>query len=184
MCFFLYLASPLTLSEIRSMLPPGLCAELAPGHRAALHHLHPASRTVAQLLVGACSCDLVRPRQANPIDDERELRGRYHRAKVSRAEIIKALERHRRGPLPRPVAPFGWSEALVGFVAEHARNAGSTLYLLEFTAHPQRITSAVKHDPVIRSLEEVRSHPEEWLLEGTPIIVQPAAKLLGRKPRA
>jgi hypothetical protein len=156
------------------MLPPGLSAELAPGHRAALHQLHPTARTVAQLLVGACSCDLVRRRQANPIDDERELRARYHRAKVPRAEIINALERHRRGPLPRPMAPTGWPEALVAFVAEHARNAGATLYLLEFTAHPQRTTSAVKHDPVIRSLEEVRSHPEGWLIEGTPIIVQPA----------
>jgi len=30
MCFFLNIASPLTLSEIRSMLPSGLTADLAP----------------------------------------------------------------------------------------------------------------------------------------------------------
>jgi hypothetical protein len=174
MCYFLYLASPLTLSEIRSMLPSGLCADLAPSHRTILHQLHPTSRTVAQLLVGACSCDLIRPRQINPIDDERELRARYSRAKVPRAEIIRALERHRRGPLPRPVPAFGWPQALVGFVAEHARNAGPTLYLLEFTAHPRRIMPAVEHAPVSRSLDEVRASPEGWLIEGTPIVVQPA----------
>ena len=177
MCYFLYLASPLTLSEIRSMLPPGLCADLAPSHRAALHGIFPSSRTVAQLLIGACSCDLVRPRLANPIDDERELRARYSRAKVPRAEVIRALERHRRGPIPRPVPTSGWPEALVGVVGEHARNAGPTLYFLEFTAHPQRIVTVVPPSPTTRSLEEVRSSPQGWLTEGVPIIVQPSLPL-------
>src|ERR671915_2227066 len=116
MCYFLYIASPLTLSEVRSMLPPGLVADLAPPqHRTALQQLHPSARTVARLLVGACSCDLVRPRQADPIEDERELRTRYQRAKLPRTEIIKALERHRRGPARRQEPPNGWAAALAAF---------------------------------------------------------------------
>src|SRR5918998_575688 len=133
MCFFLYMASPLTLSEIRSMLPAGLTAHLAPATpRAALQRLHPPARTVAELLVGACSCDLVRPRLTDPITDERELRARYQRAKLPRAEIIKELERHRRGPTRRQEPPNGWAAALKAFAIEHARNAGPTFYLLHF----------------------------------------------------
>ena len=89
MCFFLSIASPLTLSEIRSMLPSGLTADLAPSaERARLTRLHPSARTVAQLLVGACSCDLVRTRQESSLDDEpwkidaREGRSRGMQAKV------------------------------------------------------------------------------------------------------
>jgi hypothetical protein len=92
------------------MLPAGLMADLAPAaQRAALQRIHPPARTVAQLLVGACSCDLVRPRLDNPIEDERELRARYQGWKLPRSEIIRELERHRRGPLPRPQPSKGWS---------------------------------------------------------------------------
>jgi hypothetical protein len=168
MCFFLYIASPLTLSEVRSMLPPGLSADLAPSHSASLQRLHPASRTVAQLVVGACSCDLVRQRGTDPIDDERELRGRYQRAGVARTEVIKALERHRRGPVPRPSPSSGWPEALAAFVAEHARNAGPTLYFLDFTPHPRgRQTPPA---PLARSVREIRLQPD-WLVEGTPVML-------------
>ena len=171
MCYFLYIASPLTLSEVRSMLPPGLTADLAPSHRAALHRLLPSARTVAQLLVGACSCDLFRARLPDPIEDERELRSRYGRAKIPRGEIIKALERHRRGPLPRPAPAGGWAEALAAFVIEHARNAGPTLYQLEFT-NPAGGAGAEKiAAPVARSVAEVRGHPDRWLMEGAPTIV-------------
>ena len=82
--------------------------------------------------MGACSGDLVRPRLADPVEDERELRARYQRAKLPRAEIIKELERHRRGPERRQVPPEGWAAAVAAFVVEHARNAGPTLYLLHF----------------------------------------------------
>ena len=169
MCYFLYIASPLTLSEVRSMLPAGLNADLAPTHRAALNRLHPAARTVAKLVIGACSCDLFRPRQADPIEDERELRSRYSRAKVSRSQMIKALERHRRGALYPTGASRGWSEALAGFVVEHARNAGPTLYLLEF-AHEE---SGGKHAETALpcSLADVRRHHARWLTEGKPTLV-------------
>jgi hypothetical protein len=170
MCYFLYLASPLTLSEVRSMLPLGLTADLAPSHRSSLHRLHPSGRTVAQLRVGACSCDLFRLRQPDPIEDERDLRSRYHRSKLPRSEIIKALERHRRGPLPRPSPSSGWPQALADFVAEHARNAGPTLYLLEFASSPGEPQKTLA-ETVRRSPQEVRQHPERWLAEATPTVV-------------
>jgi hypothetical protein len=171
LCYFLSIASPLTLSEIRSMLPSGLTADLAPStQRASLMRLHPAARTVAHLLVGSCSCDLVRPRLSNAIEDEREHRGRYHRGGLSRVAIIRELERHRRGPVPRPAPPFGWESALTGFVAEHARNAGPTLYLLDFVPH-DRGARASPVPPIHRSAEAVRAGPAAWLKEGQPTIV-------------
>ena len=171
MCYFLSIASPLTLSEIRSMLPSGLAADLAPlAERAVLMRLHPSARTVAHLLVGSCSCDLVRPRLSNALEDEREHRGRYHRGRLSREAIIRELERHRRGPEPRRAPPLGWESALTGFVAEHARNAGPTLYLLDFVPH-DRGASASPIQPIHRSVESVRAGPGSWLTEGQPTIV-------------
>jgi hypothetical protein len=171
MCYFLSIASPLTLSEIRSMLPSGLTADLAPSaDRAALMRLHPAARTVAHLLVGSCSCDLVRQRRSSAIEDEREHRGRYHRGKLSREAIIRELERHRRGPLPRPVPALGWGSALAAFVAEHARNAGPTLYLLDFLPH-HRGTSASPVPLTHLSAQAVRAGPSAWLIEGQPTMV-------------
>lgn len=127
-------------------------------------------RSPAKLVIGGCSCDLFRPRQANPIEDERELRSRYNRAKVSRSEVIKALERHRRGSLA-PSAPVGGgSAALAAFVVEHARNAGPTLYLLEFGHHEMEGA----HDPAATvgcSVHEVRRHRDGWLAEGKPTVV-------------
>jgi hypothetical protein len=171
MCYFLSIASPLTLSEIRSMLPSGLTADLAPSpQRAALMRLLPEARTVAHLLVGSCSCDLVRPRLSSTIEDEREHRGRYHRGKLSREAIIRELERHRRGPVPRPSPPLGWEPALTGFVVEHARNAGPTLYLLDFVPR-DRAASASPVPSIHRSAEAVRAGPSAWLIEGQPTIV-------------
>ena len=78
MCFFLYLASPLTLSEVRSMLPPGLTADLLPPvEQAELRALHPDATTIARVLHGGCSCDLVTARQAVASEDEARLRARY-----------------------------------------------------------------------------------------------------------
>ena len=152
------------------MLPSGLTADLAPtAERARLSRLHPPARTVAQLLVGTCSCDLVRTRQESSLDDEREHRARYQRRRLSRDQIIRELERHRRGPVPRPEPPHGWRSALTAFVAEHARNAGPTLYLLEFLPHDTSSSSAAA--PLRRSVAEVRGSVETWLREGEPIVV-------------
>jgi hypothetical protein len=170
MCYFLYIASPLTLSEIRSMMPAGLTADLAPTHRASLQRLHPPARTIAKLVIGACSCGLVRPRHPNPADDERELRSRYSRNKVPRSQVITALERHRRRALVSGPASGAWSEALAAFVVEHARNAGPTLYLLQF-AHQER-ENLECGAPGTCLAAEVRRHPDRWLEEGKPTVVQ------------
>ena len=154
------------------MLPPGLTADLAPAaQRAALQRIHPSARTVAQLLVGACSCDLVRPRLDNPIDDERELRARYQGWKLPRSEIIRQLERHRRGPLPRARRSSGWAGALAAFVVEHARNAGPTLYLLDFGPHLPQARREASPPHLSRSVEDVRRGAGPWLVEGTPVLV-------------
>jgi hypothetical protein len=170
MCYFLYLASPLTLSEVRSMLPPGLTADLASLlDQQALKSIHPDAQTVARILAGRCSCDLIRSRLGGEREDERHLRERYRKAGVPRAQIIAALERHRRGADIRQPSG-GWPRALAGFVVEHARNAGPTLYQLDFSVDA---THAIKTGKVRRvSVTEVLAEPEGWLLEGSPALVR------------
>lgn len=166
MCYFLYLASPLTLSEVRSMLPSGAAADLAGfGDQQALKSAHPGAQTVARLLIGRCSCDFVRPRQEDTREDERHLRERYRRLEVPRPLVITALERHRRGAGFR-APPSGWPAALARFVAEHARNAGPTLYHLHFSAE---VTSLPPLGGIRDlTLGKVMAEPEGWLLEGSP----------------
>ncbi len=169
MCYFLYLASPRTLSEVRSMLSPGLIADLAPfPDQQTLKSIHPDAQTVVRILAGRCSCDLVRPRQGDERADEQHLRERYRRLEITRPATIAALERHRRGAGLR--APKeGWPVTLSRFVAEHARNAGPTLYLLEFDPGESGIPHSAA--PGECSLSEVRLHPDRWLVEGRPLIV-------------
>ena len=105
------------------------------------------------------------------MDDEREHRSRYQRRRLPRTQIIRELERHRRGPVPRPEPAQGWSIALAAFVAEHARNAGPTLYLLEFLPHDHSSSSAAPAPPARRSVAEVRAAVDTWLREGEPVVV-------------
>jgi hypothetical protein len=170
MCYFLRLASPLTLSEVRSMLPSGLSAGGGTTAELAwLRGLLPSAQTAVHLRVGGCACDLVRPRDPDQRTDERHLRERYFRMGLSRETIVGELERHRRH---RPAAPReGWPRALADFVAEHARNAGPTLYELRFgpaatATSPPDLTRASS-----LSLDRVRSEPQRWLEEGRPITV-------------
>jgi hypothetical protein len=169
MCYFLYIASPLTLSEIRSMLPHGATADLAGfTDQQVLKALHPDAQTVARLLVGRCSCDFVRQRLADTREDERHLRERYRRLNAPRPGIIAALERHRRRPDLR-YPEVNWAEALVKFVAEHARNAGPTLYYLQFS-----LETAVP-DPAgqVRRLTvgDTLADPSGWLTEGSATLI-------------
>jgi hypothetical protein len=167
-CYDLRIASPLTLSEVRSMLPAGIAADVLPTKEAArLRALLPLAQTVARLTVGPCSCDLVRPRHGDPREDERDLRRRYSRLGLPRERIIRELERHRRGPMP-PAPPAGWRAALAGFVAEHARNAGPTLYHLVFLPVGR---GEEREDAAGRTVAEVRADPEGWLVEGAPLVV-------------
>ena len=170
MCYFVTIATPLTLSEIRSMLPAGLAAQPVDAATAtAFRKLHPGVHTVATLLVGSCSCDLIRPRLADPREDERHLRQRYARLGLGRERIIAELERHRRGS--GPAAPRTWSDDLVAFVAEHARNAGPTLFALRFGP---ALDSPERTAPIAvrtRTLGQVRAAPEEWLDESAATLV-------------
>ncbi|HEX6090869.1 MAG TPA: hypothetical protein VFZ13_11990 [Gemmatimonadales bacterium] len=168
MCHFLYIATPLTLSELRSMLPAGLSADLlTPGESSRLLALLPRSRTAARLLAGACSCDLYLRRDLAGRSEEAELRRRYRALGVERDTRIRALERHRRrGPEHR--TPAEWGMHLAGFVAEHARNAGPTLYYREVSAGG---LADPPNPPVAMSLAQVLEQPGTWLAEGQPTVV-------------
>jgi hypothetical protein len=158
MCYFLYLASPLTLSEIRAMLPAGITAD-----QQKLRELHPPARTSVRLLIGRCSCDLLISRDGEAREGERHLRKRFFAAGFDRRRVIAGLEAHRSGARPRAAAPSEWQVALAEFVAEHARNAGPTAYLLRFGTD-----SLQTHEPAARATlttVDVRNHPAEWLVE-------------------
>lgn len=150
------------------MLPAGITADVLPTPELArLRAMLPSAQTAAHLKVGPCSCDLVRPRLADPREDERHLRQRYAKLGLSRDRIIGELERHRCTPaLAEPRA--GWRNALSEFAVEHARNAGPTLYHLAFRPgwrEPATPTAGT------RTVAEVRADPEGWLEEGQPLIV-------------
>jgi hypothetical protein len=181
-CYYLRIASSLTLSEVRSMLPPGITADpLSSLELASYRTLLTGAQTAAHLRVGACSCDLVRQRLPDAREDERHLRARYKALGLPRDRIVRELERHRRSTPGIAEPAGGWRRALVAFVAEHARNAGPTVYHLSF--HPiQSLETSGRSSPRVRNgegdyrllartLAEVRSNPEGWLEEGSAILV-------------
>jgi hypothetical protein len=148
------------------MLPAGIAADaLPPAELARLRAMLPAAQTAALLRVGQCSCDLVRPRQVDSREDERHLRRRYSSVRLPRDQIIRELERHRGITTPAE-PPTGWRVALAEFVAEHARNAGPTLYHLVFQPGDRAGDAA----PVTRTVAEVRADPG-WLEEGPPVLI-------------
>ncbi len=150
------------------MLPSGIAADALPAAELGrLRATLPAAQTAAHLRVGQCSCDLVRSRQADSRDDERELRRRYSQLGLRRDRIIRELERHRRDPAPAE-PPGGWRKALAAFVAEHARNAGPTLYQLVFQPDGRDLPEG---QPLTRTVAEVRADPDGWLQEGRAVLV-------------
>ncbi|HXE57340.1 MAG TPA: hypothetical protein VNK43_05020 [Gemmatimonadales bacterium] len=171
MCYFISLASPLTLSEVRAMLPAGLTADpLDPSEQRLVRALHPDAPTAARILHGGCSCDLVVDRKPVPREDEAHLRARYRALGCPRELVIRALERHRRGAEARRRPPGYWGEAFRRFVAEHARNAGRTLYLLRFSPDG-RLGPLAAVEPSELPLPIVLSAPERWLPEDHPVVV-------------
>jgi hypothetical protein len=164
------------------MLPAGLSADPLPSTElATFRTLLPGAQTAAHLRVGPCSCDLVRQRLPDPREDERDLRARYKALGLPRDRIIRELERHRR-PVSGIVEPTGgWRAALAAFVAEHARNAGPTVYHLSFhpiespassgRPPPRARSGQYEYQLLVRTLAEVRSNPEGWLEEGSAIVV-------------
>ena len=181
MCHFLYIASPLTLSEVRSMLPPGLAADLLPPAPAArLRALLPAAQTAARLLVGACSCDLYLERDPVQHREEAVLRQRYRALHLNRTTIIQAVDRHRRGEHPLR-SPAAWQALLAAVVAEHARNAGDTLYYREFS--PGGLDGAgLSRAPLFIPLGTVRDDPAGWLEEGVAVVAGRQSTVGGGRP--
>ena len=123
---------------------------------------------MARILAGRCSCDLVRPRLDSVREDERYLRERYRSLAVPRDNTIRALEWHRQGLRQRPPAG-GWPQALAKFIAEHARNAGPTLFHLTFSLGGA-LDSPLSDARGI-TVDQVRASPEGWLIEATPVLV-------------
>ncbi len=174
MCYRLYLASPLTLSEVRSMLPEGISADLVNPllQRFLLDRHHPA-RTGVILRHGACACDLAGRRGPEPAEDERTLRTRYRQIGASRPAMADALAIHRRRPARPIVEPGHWPGALARFVAEHARTAGPALYSLDFTTESERQPRWPEAAPRVVSAAQVRDQPLAWLADETPTVVTP-----------
>ena len=176
MCFHLFLLSPLTLSEVRSMLPPGMTADLLnAAEQATLRQRHPAGRTGVRLLRGACSCDLVVQRHPVTRQDEALLRKRYRKLGLSRAAIIRALENHRsRQEHPAAIGEREpWPAMLSRFVAEHARNAGPSLYFLHFSHDGTLGEIAAKVANRTLRVAEIRERAGTWLEEEEPTVVVP-----------
>jgi hypothetical protein len=170
MCYALYLASPLTLSEIRSMLPSAFAADLVdPASQRLLKKRHLDAQTGAVLLRGRCSCALVEAGAADGVW-EAELRKRYRAAKVPRDAMIPALERHRALSGLRSLTPGSAIAQFETFVVEHAKNAGPSMYFLRFGVDPFLPLSAV---PAPTVTERAGSLGAGWLREGEPVVVAP-----------
>ena len=164
MCYFLYFASPLTLSEVRAMLPAGITADLLPpAEQQALRNLHPPAQTCARLLIGQCSCDLLMSRDGEARDSERHLRTRFFAAGYDRSQVIAGLDAHREAAGSRRASPDAWQAALAGFVAEHARNAGATAYLLRFGKDSLKTRGPTSSATLTTA--DVRAQPGSWLVE-------------------
>lgn len=166
LCYFLYLATPLTVSEVRSMLPPGLRADpVSRAEQQALLAYHPDALTVVQIVHGACSCDLVRARQPATREDEAHLRSRYRQLGLPREQIILALENHRRALEQRPRPDGYWPTAINAFAIEHARNAGPSLYFLGFS-HRGALELPKSAQPVATiAADQIGKGPATWLGE-------------------
>ncbi|MGH7703702.1 MAG: hypothetical protein ACREMO_11445 [Gemmatimonadales bacterium] len=173
MCYHFYLASPLTLSEVRSMLPAGMAADLlSPEDQRALTRRSREARTAARLVHGACSCDLVARRHRVTREDEASLRRRYREQGLGRQPIIRALEFHRLA-LERPPQPEGhWPRVTAEFVVEHARNAGPTLYYLGFSA-TAALGPVPEEPPLELTAGDVGRGAGAWLPEGRLVLVRP-----------
>ncbi len=165
MCYLLTLVSPLTLSEIRSMLPVAVTAELVPlEQRPARLALLPKAATAAHLSVGRCACGLVDPDRPEA-DAERAIRQHYQGRRDTRDQVLMAVARHRAGQRLRGArsVPPG---ALGAFVVEHARNAGPSVYFL----HPPG-GDRLHGDPVPVAPPDPAVPPLTWLRPGTPVMV-------------
>jgi hypothetical protein len=82
--------------------------------------------------------------------------------------MIGAFERHRRGPAP-PSDSESMPRVLAGFIAEHARNAGASLYYLHFSPEGGPIPRV--DTPRRTTVTQVLATRDSWLVEGAPTFV-------------
>ena len=166
------MATPLTVSEVRSMLPVGLRADTLPTtDQRPFKERHLDAYVVVRLLRGSCSCDLVKERDPDGRADEADHRLRYRKMGCSRDQVIRALDRHRRALKERPRPGGHWTKGFADFVAEHARNAGPTLYYRRFSPDPSPPNSLPDTSIVRLTAAEVRANPGTWLPEDSPVLV-------------
>ena len=176
MCYFLYLATPLTVSEVRSMLPSGLRADpVSKVEQGMLLQYHPDAQTVVQIVRGACSCDLVRARLPVTREDEAHLRSRYRQLGLPRDQVIVALENHRRAVEQRQRPDGYWPNAINGFALEHARNAGPSLFFLGFS-HRGSLEIPRSEQVITVPASAVTSSPAGWLIENRLTMLAPTPK--------
>ena len=169
MCYQLVLVTALTLSEVRSMLPSGIHADaMGPSTQAPWRALLPGAQTAVVLRAGHCACGLLQPRFRAGHTDEEHLRERYRQLRVPRAQVVRALERHRRSAGVTRVSP----DALAQLVTEHARNAGASVWFLGFSPHDDPPALAATGNVTLR-LTDIALNPDEWLVEGRPTLVKP-----------
>ena len=168
MCYQLVLVSTLTLSEVRSMLPSGVHGDaIGPSRQAPWRALLPASQTAVVLRAGHCACGLMRPRFRAAHTDEAHLRERYRELRVPRAQVVTALERHRRSAGVTQASP----DALARLVTEHARNAGESAWLLGFSPHDE--PPALPATTVsVRRVADLSTDPDGWLVEDHVTLVR------------
>ncbi len=173
MCHFVYVATPLTVSEVRSMLPVGLRADtLSTAEQRPFKKRHLDAYVVVRVLRGACSCDLVKERDPDRRADEADHRKRYRKMGCSRDQVITALELHRRALEERPRPRGHWMKGFADFVAEHARNAGTTLYYRQFSHESVSHVALPDDPPTTLTAAQVRANPEGWLPENTLVLVE------------
>lgn len=155
------------------MLPAGLAAgALAPDDERRFRRAYPPARTAARLLIGPCTCDLVLQRDPAKHSEEATLRARFAELRMSRDAIIRALDAHRgRTPPDSVETPEHWQRALARFVAEHARNAGPTVYWLHFSAAGACAPPPDPPPAAEISVATVRAHPQAWFAGDHPIRV-------------
>jgi hypothetical protein len=168
MCYSLALVTPLTLSEVRSMLTAGMSADaIGPDAQGPYRRLLDGAQTAVLLQAGRCSCRLVASRFPSRISEDAYLRDRYRALKVPRALVIKGLERHRRGAeAPRPDA-----DALTRLVREHARNAGRAVLILGFAAASG--APSIPTPAVTRRVPKADDAGDAWLEEAMVTRIDP-----------
>lgn len=147
------------------MLPSGLRADpVSRVEQGILLQHHPDAQTVVQIVRGACSCDLVRTRLPVTREDEAHLRSRYRQLGLPRDQVIVALENHRRAAEQRHRPAGYWPNAINGFVLEHARNAGPSLYFLGFS-HRGALEIPRGESVTTVPASVVSGSPSDWLIE-------------------